>query len=236
MKKPDIPLLLSMGVALLLASPAGSSDLLIWTDRGCDEPYLVGDPVTVYSAPPDGEKFELWAFDAVMNETLLSEGVSDGQTYAVTITAEPPLGPLTFVLKMECPGECQYCEMCDYGQCTIFVKDPCEDHCTNKIQDCRETGVDCGGGCPFKDADSDGVEDCRDLCPDSRCTMVDADGCETDGRTACEDDCPDERGDTASGCPSNSTMLLLGSIIGGAAIGGGLAVWKVRSKTPARDN
>ncbi|MBU7017604.1 MAG: zinc-ribbon domain-containing protein [Theionarchaea archaeon] len=117
--------------------------------------------------------------------------------------------------------------------------DPCENHCTNQMQDCGEYGVDCGGGCPFTDSDSDGVEDCLDLCGNSRCNRVDAQGCETDvdndGVLDCEDDCPNEAGDAANnGCPPGMNLILiLGSIGAVAAVGGGLALWGLRSGRPS---
>jgi hypothetical protein len=123
----------------------------------------------------------------------------------------------------------------DSAQCGF---DPCQDHCTNGVQDCGEYGVDCGGGCPFIDSDGDGVEDCLDLCPNSRCNKVDAQGCETDvdsdGVFDCDDDCPTEKGDASNrGCPSNMNMfLILGGIGGIVAIGGGLALWGMRGGKP----
>ena len=111
--------------------------------------------------------------------------------------------------------------------------DPCADHCNNGVQDCGEYGVDCGGGCPFLDSDADGVEDCEDLCPNSRCNQVDINGCETDadadGVLDCDDDCPSEKGDASNrGCPSNNFILLLGGLGGIAAVGGGLALWGLK--------
>ncbi len=235
MKKMESSLLISMGILLLMAVPSQQNEELVWTDRGCDASYIIGEPITIYFQPHEGVEFELWAYDAIMHEKLLSSGVSDGQTYSVEVTAESPPGPLTFVLKMPCESDCQYCDMCDYGQCTVHVEvyDPCQDHCTNREQDCGEYGVDCGGGCPFTDSDADGVEDCIDLCPDSLCHRVDAHGCETDtdtdGVTDCEDECPNEQGDPShKGCPSTSTNLLILGI--GIIAVGGLALWRMRQK------
>ncbi len=232
MKKMGVSLLVSMGMLLLTAVPSHeTSDALIWTDKGCGTSYTVYDSITIYFTPEDKKKFELRVYDAVMNEKLLSEGVGDGQLHSVTVTAEPPLGPLTFVLKMPCVG-CPLCDMCTYGQCSVQVEGLCQDHCTNETQDCQEYGIDCGGGCPFKDSDRDGVEDCRDVCPDSLCNKVDANGCEidsdSDGVTDCEDECPTERGDASNkGCPPSSLYVILGGIVIGA-VGGGLILWKMR--------
>ncbi len=242
MKKTRLAIILpiTMSMCLLMAvSSYQPSDELIWTDRGCDATYTVGEPITVYFIPHDGEEFELWSFDAVMNAQLFSEGVGDGQTLSMTVTAEPPPGPLTFVLRMPCAGECQICDMCDHGQCSVIVEalDPCQDqdHCTNGVQDCGEYGVDCGSGCPVKDADQDGVEDCMDLCPHSLCDKVDADGCETDtdsdGVTDCKDDCPDRKGDPSNkGCPGSMNVIV---ILGGIAVVlvGGLVLWKVKGRS-----
>lgn len=235
MKKMEISLI-SVSILLLTAVPPGQfNEQLVWTEKGCDVSYTVGDLITVYFAPYEGEEFELWAYDAVMNETLLCEGIGDGHTYDMTVTAEPPLGPRTFMLKMPCPGDCEFCDLCDFGQCTITIEehDPCEDHCVNRKQDCGEYGVDCGGGCPFIDSDRDGVEDCRDMCPHSRCNRVDAQGCEVDsdkdGVTDCEDECPYERGDPShKGCPGSSSLIL--KVIGIMAVGGALALWRMKSK------
>lgn len=84
--------------------------------------------------------------------------------------------------------------------------DPCKNHCTNGKQDCGEYGVDCGGDCLFKDSDRDGIEDCLDRCPQSRCKRVDTNGCETDDDADCvldcEDNCPDQAGPAENkGCP-----------------------------------
>ncbi|MBU7043566.1 MAG: zinc-ribbon domain-containing protein [Theionarchaea archaeon] len=111
--------------------------------------------------------------------------------------------------------------------------DPCEGqgHCTNGVQDCGEYGIDCGGGCPFIDSDNDSVEDCKDLCMNSRCNKVDTQGCETDidGDNVydCEDDCPNEPGEASNrGCPNNMNLILiLGGIGGIIIIGGGLIFW-----------
>ncbi|MBU7028821.1 MAG: zinc-ribbon domain-containing protein [Theionarchaea archaeon] len=115
---------------------------------------------------------------------------------------------------------------------------PCDDHCYNGKKDCGEYGVDCGGGCPFTDSDSDGIEDCMDKCPNSRCNRVDVDGCETDtdsdGVTDCDDECPHKKGDASNrGCPSNNNLvLMLGGIgaVGAAAGGLGLAFKKAGVK------
>ncbi len=235
MKKRELSLLTSVAMLVLMAALSGQpDDALLWTDRGCDASYTVDDLITVYFVPEDGEEYELWAYDALMNAQLLSEGVGNGQTLNITVTAYPPLGPLTFVFKMPCKGECELCDMCDYGQCTVTVVDPCADHCTNRIQDCGEYGVDCGGGCPVKDADSDGVEDCMDLCLNSKCDKVDENGCETDadgdGVTDCDDECPDEKGDPSNrGCPHSNNLLIVGGI-GVAVFVGGLAVWRMKSR------
>jgi hypothetical protein len=209
MKKKGISLFIS--VSILITFISGQTDeVLIWTDRGCGASYTVDELIIVYFAPYDGEEFEIWAYDAIMTKKLIYEGVGDGHTFSVELAAELPAGPLTFIIKMPCAGECEYCDMCDYGQCTVIVEkpDPCQNHCTNGIQDCGEYGVDCGGGCPFIDSDADGVEDCLD-------------------------ECPTKRGDPSNkGCPSTTNMYwILGGIGGILVIGGGVALWKMRERT-----
>jgi hypothetical protein len=54
--------------------------------------------------------------------------------------------------------------------------------------------VDCGGGCPFIDSDSDGVEDCKDECPNEK------------------------RITSNNGCPREWYWYLMPFIIGGGAI------------------
>jgi hypothetical protein len=222
-----------VGIFMLMVSGQADNDKLVWTEKGCDTEYMIGESITIYFTPKNGEVYELWAYDAVMNERLVSGGIGDGGTFTVTETVTPPAGLLTYMLKMPCETECELCELCDFDQCTIQVKgeDPCKDHCTNKIQDCGEYGVDCGGGCLFKDADSDGIEDCKDACPDSRCHRVDDTGCETDADADkvldCEDDCPGKKGDPAHrGCPGIPLNLVVGVVIVIVIVG--LAVWKMR--------
>ncbi|MGD2073263.1 MAG: hypothetical protein PVG65_07245, partial [Candidatus Thorarchaeota archaeon] len=292
---------------LCMAAPSNqTTGPLIWTDRGCGTVYTVYDSVAVYFTPYTGYAFEVWSFHTGLSPKLLSAGVGDGHTYYVTGTIGPPAGSISFVLSMSCSYECEYCGMCDYAECTIYVEeyecnctnqcygddlwamkcvngvcvkdylleenstqcgydpcrnvncstvcrnydlwiqecvdgrcvddrllevnsvtcgydpctniqcrdvckgydlwsqkctdgqcvddqlletnsetcgfDPCEGqgHCTNGMQDCGEYGIDCGGGCPVIDSDNDSVEDCMDLCLNSRCNKVDANGCETD--------------------------------------------------------
>ena len=103
----------------------------------------------------------------------------------------------------------------------------CDGHCTNQQKDCGEYGIDCGGGCPFTDSDYDGVEDCKDVCPDSRCSTVDSNGCETDvdhdGVRDCDDECPHEKGDSSNrGCPA-SVLPIVAGIGAAAAVTGGAA-------------
>ena len=110
--------------------------------------------------------------------------------------------------------------------------DPCAGHCSNEIQDCGEYGVDCGGGCPVVDSDTDGVEDCIDLCPDTLCDRVDANGCETDtdedSMSDCEDECPNERGDpSTNGCPTNDYVWIIPAT---AVVGGVVAYRCFRNK------
>ncbi|KYK31475.1 MAG: hypothetical protein AYK19_03770 [Theionarchaea archaeon DG-70-1] len=348
---------------LFMAVPSNqTSGAFVWTDRGCGAVYTVYDPVTVYFTPYAYYDFELWSYHTGQPPQLLSAGVGTGHTFYVSGTVGPPAGQITFVLSMSCTEGCNYCGMCDYGECTIFVQeyvcncsnqcfgddlwamkcvngvcvkdymieknsaqcgydpcrnvacttvcrgfdlwtqkcvngacvddrlleansvtcgydpctgivcrdvckgfdlwsqkcvngacvddqlieansvtcgfDPCQDHCTNGIQDCGEHGVDCGGGCPFVDSDQDGVEDCMDLCPNSRCNKVDNNGCETDvdadGVMDCEDDCPTEKGDASNrGCPSSMNLILiLGGIGAVIAVGGGLALFGMRGGKP----
>ena len=349
-------------IGLLLCMSVTSnqtSDALVWTDRGCGAFYTVYDSIVVYFTPYTGYQFELWSYHSGVSPKLLSAGVGDGHTYYVTGTVGPPEGSISFVLSMSCTYECHYCGMCDYAECTVYVKeyecncsnqcygddlwamkcvngvcvkdyiieenstqcgydpcknvkcetvcrnydlwlqecvngrcvddrlleansvtcgydpctnivcrdvckgydlwsqicvdgiceddrlleansetcgfDPCEGrgHCTNGVQDCSEYGIDCGGGCPFIDSDNDSVEDCKDLCLNSRCNRVDAHGCETDvdgdGVYDCEDDCPNERGNASDrGCPSNMNLILmLGGIGGVIVVAGGLIIWNL---------
>jgi hypothetical protein len=124
-------------------------------------------------------------------------------------------------------GECVIDQIIEHNSTACGV-DLCANHCNNGIKDCGEYGVDCGGGCPFKDSDLDGIEDCKDLCPNSQCSRVDMNGCETDvdsdGVGDCEDECPHDKGDSSNrGCPSN--ILPLVAVIGGAAVAaGGVAI------------
>jgi hypothetical protein len=152
------------------------------------------------------------------------------------------------VCRDVCKGYDLWSQKCEGGTCVddqliesdsvTCGYDPCENHCTNGVQDCSEYGVDCGGGCPFTDSDNDGVEDCIDLCGNSRCNKVDAQGCEVDvdgdGVLDCEDDCPGEQGDASNrGCPgSTNLVLILGGIGALAAVGGGLALWGMRGGNP----
>jgi len=153
---------------------------------------------------------------------------------------------------VECDNTCEgydlWTQMCENGECapsslieansTQCGYDPCTDHCNNGKQDCGEYGVDCGGGCPFIDSDSDGVEDGMDLCPDTPCDRVDANGCETDvdedDVPDCEDECPDERGDPSNrGCPDERVeYIVIIILIGGAAIGIIIIVLRVLVEEP----
>lgn len=226
--------LLILAVAgMVLTAPIIQADTeYVWTERGCNVVYTVGEKITVYFMTVKDAEFELWAYDALMKETLLASGVGDGSTFFVEVTAALPSGLLTLVLKMPCNEECETC-LCDFGQCTLHIQEgECKAHCSNGKQDCGEYGVDCGRGCPFTDTDGDGVEDCVDLCPDSRCRNVDASGCEldTDGDTVpdCEDQCPQKKGDTSSGgCPARSNALLY--IAGGSmVVVAGIILWNLK--------
>ncbi len=238
-----ISLFVSLGMLLCAALSDQPSQPLVWTDKGCGAVYAVNEVIIIYFIPNEGEEYELWAYDALMKAQLIAEGEGDGTTFQVQRTVEPPVGPLTFVLKMPCKTGCTLCDLCDYGQCSVQVKaQPCQgqDHCTDGVQDCNEYGIDCGGGCPFRDSDADGVEDCADECPDSRCKKVDSHGCEidadSDGVTDCMDECPGERGDAANrGCPKGVNVLIVGII--GAVIGTGLALsfW-MRGRKPHQKN
>jgi hypothetical protein len=115
--------------------------------------------------------------------------------------------------------------------------DPCSSHCTNGKKDCGEYGVDCGGGCPYEDSDYDGVEDCMDSCPDSRCSRVNARGCEidtdSDGVMDCEDECPNEKGDPSNGgCPIALNLVLIMGCIGGIAAAGSMTFWGIKGRKP----
>jgi hypothetical protein len=221
------PSLCIIGILILVLSVhtgfmSAAEEHYVWTEKGCESEYAIGDSVTVFYKTEEGVLFELWMYNSVMTETLLTSGTGDGKTYTITVEVAPPAGPLTFVFKMPRDKECSVC-MKEYGQCTVHVeKELCEStaHCYNGIKDCNEYGVDCGGGCPFKDSDKDGVADCMDSCPDSACEKVDAKGCEidtdSDGVGDCEDACPQEKGDTLNGCPENeenSLWLMVGVIV-----------------------
>ncbi|MBU7047622.1 MAG: zinc-ribbon domain-containing protein [Theionarchaea archaeon] len=115
--------------------------------------------------------------------------------------------------------------------------DPCSSHCTNGKKDCGEYGVDCGGGCSYEDSDYDGVEDCIDSCPDSRCSRVNARGCEIDtdgdGVMDCEDECPNEKGDPSNGgCPIALNLVLIMGCIGGIAAAGSMTLWGIKGRKP----
>lgn len=151
---------------------------------------------------------------------------------------------------IECDNECEeldlWSQTCVDGECVPLYLieanspqcgyDPCTNHCDNGRQDCGEYGVDCGGGCPFSDSDHDNVEDCIDLCLNSRCDRVDANGCEIDsdgdGVLDCDDGCVYDIGDVSNqGCPDNNSFLFVG--IGGAiALGGGLILWRRTGENP----
>jgi hypothetical protein len=367
MKKTAFLILSPVIMILLLATPSNQniSSALIWTDRGCGSFYTVYDPITVYFAPYADYEYELWSYHSGKPPQLLAAGVGTGHTFYVTGTVGPPEGQLSFVLSMSCSLGCDYCGMCDYGECTVFVQeyvcdcqnqcygddlwamkcvngvcvkdymieknssqcgydpcknvacttvcrgydlwaqkcvngacvndrlleknsvtcgydpcsnitcrdvckdydlwsqkcsegacvedrlleansvscgyDPCQGHCTNRQQDCGEYGVDCGGGCPFIDSDFDGVEDCKDLCGNSRCNKVDINGCEIDvdkdGVLDCEDDCPNEQGDPSErGCPkSMDWIMILGGIGAVAVVASGLVIWGLKGgKAPSQ--
>jgi hypothetical protein len=218
---------------MMLMTPLGqATNEYVWTERACNAVYTVGEKISIYFATVKDSRFELWAYDALMKETLLASGVGDGSTFLIEMTAARPSGLLTLVLKMPCNEECETC-LCDAGQCTLHIQEEeCEAHCSNGKQDCGEHGVDCGGGCPYTDSDGDGVEDCMDLCPDSTCRKVDGKGCEldTDGDTVtdCQDQCPQKRGDPSNkGCPAESSSLLY--IVGGLTIvAAGIIVWNLK--------
>lgn len=213
---------------------SASEEQYVWTEKGCESEYAIGDTATVFYKTEEGILYELWIYNSVMKETLLTSGTGDGKTYTITVEILPPAGPLTFVFKMPRDKECEIC-MKEYDQCTVHVeKDICEStaHCYNGIKDCNEYGVDCGGGCPFKDSDEDGVGDCVDLCPDSACEKVDAKGCELDsdedGVGDCQDVCPHEKGAAPDGCPEseeNSIWLIVVAIV---IILGGVVVFVKR--------
>ena len=151
---------------------------------------------------------------------------------------------------IECDNKCEeldlWSQTCVDGECVPLYLieanspqcgyDPCTNHCDNGRQDCGEYGVDCGGGCPFSDSDHDNVEDCIDLCLNSRCDRVDANGCEIDsdgdGVLDCDDGCVYDIGDISNqGCPDNNSFLFVG--IGGAiALGGGLILWRRTGENP----
>lgn len=128
-----------------------------------------------------------------------------------------------------CNGHDLWAQKCVNGNCVddhlieadsvTCGYDPCANHCNNGVQDCGEYSIDCGGGCPFIDSDADGIEDCKDACPNSRCDRVDINGCETDvdndGLLDCDDDCPSQPGAKENnGCPQQefcigSTLLTI---------------------------
>ncbi|MBU7036464.1 MAG: hypothetical protein HXS52_00915 [Theionarchaea archaeon] len=224
---------ISVLVGMVLLTPLGQAGTeYVWTERGCNASYTVGEKITVYFVTIKDVEFELWAYDVLMRETVLASGVGDGSTFFVEVTASMPSGPFTFVLKMPCNEECEAC-LCDLDQCTLHIQEEeCEGHCSNGKQDCGERGIDCGGGCPFTDSDDDGIEDCRDQCPDTECRSISLNGCEldSDGDSIgdCSDQCPLRRGDLSNGgCPTGMNYPLY--LVGGVAIvAAGIAVWKLR--------
>ncbi|MGC1120520.1 MAG: hypothetical protein WBA22_05445 [Candidatus Methanofastidiosia archaeon] len=122
----------------------------------------------------------------------------------------------------ECYGYDLWSQKCVDGMCTrdeLLDRnssrcgyDLCRDHCTNGKEDCGEYDVDCGGGCPFRDSDDDGIEDCRDSCPDAQ-------------------------GDASNkGCPSSnaasSMVLLLIGVGGSISAAGSLVYNRMRRERP----
>jgi hypothetical protein len=197
MKKKGF-LLVAVGMLLLLTAQPGQSQSHIWTDKGCDSTYNVGEQLIIYFVPSEDAEFELWAYDALMDKELLASGVGTGDTYYLEKTVTYPPGPLTFVLKVPCGGECDSC-MCDYGQCTIFV---------------QEHECECPHVCRGNDLWSQ-------KCVNGECVddqLVEADSEE------CMDSDHDEKG-VNSGSPDTSTMKWYVVVISGI-VAGFLILWK----------
>jgi hypothetical protein len=204
--------------------------------------YGCGDPCVNMVCPPQCFGSDYWAMKCVEGDCIRDYIIEKN-------SAQCGYDPCENVsCRAICRGEDLWAQKCVDGECVddeLLERksancgyDPCESHCSNKKKDCGESGVDCGGGCPLVDSDNDGIEDCRDLCPTSRCDRVDMDGCETDvdgdGVLDCEDRCRNEKGDASnSGCPSSTNvMLILGGIGAAIAAGGGIALWGMKGGKP----
>lgn len=181
---------------------------------------------------------ELWQQECIDGECVDSYMVEKnskqcGYDLCRNISCEPVCRESDLWSRKCIDGECYDHQVIEHNskQCGY---DPCRNHCTNGKKDCGEYGLDCGGGCPIIDSDRDGIEDCRDACPSSRCDRVDANGCEIDadhdGVADCEDDCPDEKGDPSNkGCPNDMNLIWILGCIGGVVAAGGLASWGIRN-------
>jgi hypothetical protein len=198
------------------------------------------DPCADVHCSPECSGCNLWATKCVDGECV--------QDYIAATNSEEcgcgggPCGTVCVGMDLwsqkRANGECVYDKLVEPNS-TACGFNPCENHCYNGQKDCQEYGVDCGGGCPFTDSDSDGVEDCMDQCQNSRCNRVDARGCETDvdndGVKDCDDECPQEEGDPSNrGCPNSALPLVVG-IGAAAAVAGGLAFKGIKGGKLARD-
>ena len=218
-------LLIFVGLAVFTVVPSLQSEGDVWTERGCESVYVVGESITIFFAPTSDVEFELWQYDAAMKKELLLSGVGTGDPLSITITAEHPLGPLTFVLKMPCESGCDVCDLCDYGQCTVHVKESACD-CPDQCYENDLWAMKCENQTCVKDAI---IEENSPQCGYDPCaSREDTDG---DGVLDCEDECPTERGDAAGrGCPSSTHMYLILLGVGGAVLLGGVVLKKLKSK------
>ncbi len=216
----------------------------------CVQDYLIEknstqcgyDPCRNVSCGTVCRGYNLWSQKCV-NGTCVDDRLLE--TNSVSCGYDPCTN---IVCRNTCKGYSLWSQKCVNGACVDDALleansvscgfDPCQDHCTNGEKDCGEYGVDCGGGCPFTDSDGDGVEDCKDLCPNSQCNKVDSNGCEIDadgdGVTDCVDQCPNEAGDPSNGgCPTfNFNYIILAGIGGIIIIAGGLIFWGLKGKGP----
>jgi hypothetical protein len=203
-------LLIFLGFAVFTVVPSLQSEGDVWAERGCESEYVVGESITVFFTPTSAVEFELWQYDAAMKKQLLNSGVGTG--------------PLTFVLKMPCQSGCDLCDLCDYGQCTVHVKEPACD-CPDQCYEDDLWAMKCENQACVKDVI---LEENSPQCGYDPCkSKGDTDG---DGVPDCEDDCPTERGDAARrGCPTtvNVYLILLG--VGGAALLGGAVLKKMKT-------
>lgn len=108
----------------------------VWTEKGCNSTYEIGDLVTVYYQTWEGGPYKLKCFHTGREAELLDEGEGTGQTKKILLTVGPPAGEIAFVLYMTCAYSSHLYpspHWCEFARCTIYVigTDPCQNRCTS---------------------------------------------------------------------------------------------------------